>query len=284
MREILASVVLLLLLAIDPRQLTASGDSDIAPAARALFGADIAVQAIDDCDDVFAAAHTTGTFVMWTPDVRRLEVCDGARAQRGYLPASTFKLFNALVALDTGAVRDEREVLAWDRVPRARPEWNRDTNLADALRDSTVWFYQEMARRAGPARMREWLERARYGNAQGADAIDHFWLDGELRISALEQLAFLDRLRQGTLPFSARAQIIVRAISERDRGPGHVLHAKAGLTEAHAPALGWYVGWVERDGKPYVFALNVDIHDPVADAPRREALARQFLTRLGALP
>ena len=79
----------------------------------------------------------------------RFHVFDRARAETPLLPASTFKVFNAMVALDSGAVKDEYEVIHWDGVKRQFDGWNRDHCLASAMKFSAVWFYQEMARRAG---------------------------------------------------------------------------------------------------------------------------------------
>ena len=82
----------------------------------------------------------------------------------GFLPASTFKVFNSLVALQTGAVADEHTIILWDSVER-RPEWNVDMDMATAIERSCVPWYQEVARRAGAERMQHWLDTVHYGNA-----------------------------------------------------------------------------------------------------------------------
>ena len=38
------------------------------------------------------------------------------RCDQQFIPASTFKIFNSLVGLETGAVKDEFEVFKWDSV------------------------------------------------------------------------------------------------------------------------------------------------------------------------
>ena len=94
---------------------------------------------------------------------------------------------------------------------------------------------------------------------------------------------FLTRLRDGSLPMSARSQELVREVLVRDRGEGWVLHAKTGWADAPDPDLGWFVGWVERDGKAHVYALNVDLARD-SDAPKREPLARRLLASEGLIP
>ncbi|WP_266169149.1 class D beta-lactamase [Dyella subtropica] len=241
----------------------------------------------------FAQAGLKGTMLVYDEKADAWHVVDAERARHGYLPASTFKLFNALVALDTGAVKDEYELIRWDGKMRELAgapvaEWNRDNSLASGMRYSTVWFYQAVARRAGEQRMQAWINKEGYGNRDIGGGIDQFWLSGKLRISAEQQVDFLRRLADDKLSFSPRAQETVRRISITEAQPGYVLHAKTGFgseaaQNATKDGLGWYVGWVERDGRRWFFALNVDLAK-VGDAPKRVVLAKQLLGQLGALP
>ncbi|HEY6941654.1 class D beta-lactamase [Dokdonella sp.] len=236
----------------------------------------------------FAARGLEGTALVYDEASDRYHVYDRARAQARFSPASTFKLLNAMVALETGAVKDEYEVLRWDGVQRRYPDWNRDQSLASAMRFSAVWFYQEMARRAGAARMQAWLDRVGYGNRDIGGGIDRFWLTGALRISAVEQVAFLRRLARGELPFSAAVQETVRRITILDSDPAYILHGKTGWAvrdDTAGPAdLGWFVGWVERGGRRWYIALDVDMPRGAEDAAQREPLARALLARVAALP
>ncbi len=244
----------------------------------------------------FAETGTHGSLLVYDEQADTWHVLDAERAKRPYLPASTFKLFNALVALDTGAVKDEYEVIRWDGKVRSiggKPfaEWNRDQSLASGMRYSTVWLYQELARRAGQARMQDWINRAGYGNRNIEGGIDQFWLSGSLRISAEQQIDFLRQLADDRLPFSPRAQEAVRRISITESQPRYVLHAKTGWgTQAAQNAsngqpaddIGWYVGWVEGQGRRWFFAMNIDIHRG-EDGANRVPLTKQLLKQLGAL-
>lgn len=244
----------------------------------------------------FADAGVRGTMLVYDEGADSMHVYDAARARHPYLPASTFKVFNALVAIETGAVSDEFETIPWDgkvRTMAGKPnkEWNRPNSLASGMRYSTVWFYQEVARRAGQARMQSWIDKVGYGNRDIGGGIDQFWLSGKLRISAEQQVAFLRRLADGTLPFSERAQEIVRRITIYEAAPGYVLHAKTGWGPqldarldgtAEEAGIGWYVGWVEHGGKRWFFALNMDVVT-ADDAGKRVAIGREILEAMGAL-
>ncbi|HTM23312.1 MAG TPA: class D beta-lactamase [Kofleriaceae bacterium] len=230
------------------------------------------------------AAGVRGVIVLFDPQSGALQTNDVAEAQARHLPASTFKIFNSLVALEEKAVADEHEVIEWDGVERPIAEWNRDHDMASAIKVSAVWFYQELARRVGAVRMQHWLDAVGYGNRVIAPAIDEFWIRaGGLRISALEQVRFVDRLRRGDLPFSPRTMDIVRRITIVDQAGGAVLHAKTGWGIETTPDIGWYVGWVEKDGRALVFALRIEMRGE-QDLGLRAGIVRQVLARRGWMP
>lgn len=112
--------------------------------------------------------------------------------------------------------------------------------------------------------------------------VDQFWLRGPLAISAVEQTEFLSRLLEGKLPVSAEAMRAVREITLLEKTDTYELHGKTGWVFDAKPQIGWFVGWVERDGKAYPFALNIDMAGE-ADTKKRLPLARACLKALGKL-
>lgn len=230
----------------------------------------------------FNEAGVVGTFVLYDPVDRTFLVHNLDRAQEQFLPASTFKILNSLIALETGVVADTTTVFEWDGTERMIPPWNRDHTLASAFEFSVVWVYQEIARRIGVDRMGEYVRRAKYGNAVIGGGIDEFWLSGDLRISAMEQVGFLERLHERQLPFSDRTIGLVEGIMEEARGPGFVLRGKSGMADMGEVDTGWYVGYVVRDGRPYYFALEMDVAELDQIAARR-GIAKAILGDLGLL-
>lgn len=204
-----------------------------------------------------------------------------ARADSALLPASTFKIANAAIALETGVVTGPDELFPWDGTQRDLPAWNRDLTLTEAMAASAVPVYQEVARRVGAERMADWLQRLDYGNADIGGGVDRFWLDGGLRISAREQVTFLERLATGDLPLSPHTMEQVAAMIRLDGGDGWALHGKTGW--ASVADLGWWVGWTVHGDEQYVFALNM-VMGRMEDAPKRISIARQALVAVGALP
>lgn len=232
--------------------------------------------------EMFDQAGVTGTFVVHDVATGEYVGHDRQRAAIRYVPASTYKIPNSLIGLATGAVSSVDEVLPYGGGPTYLPQWARDMPLREAIRISNVPVYKELARRIGMPRMREGLRRLDYGNMDAGSVIDAFWLDGPLKISALEQTRFLGRLAQGKLPFPKAAMAAVREIVRQDDHAN--LYAKTGwyMPDDRKNQIGWWVGWVEKDGKVYAFALNVDITDDTVGA-KRAPLGKAALQSLGLL-
>ena len=229
---------------------------------------------------LFKKEGVTGTFVVHDVALDTDTGHNRQRAAKRFIPASTFKLPNSLIALSTGAVASVDEIVPYDGKPVYRAEWAKDMDLREAIKVSNVPVYQTLARRIGMERMRGALVRMNYGNMDTGKVVDRFWLDGPLEISAIEQTVFLARLAQGQLPFENVHMEAVRAIARQD-GPAE-LYAKTGWGKRPGqPDIGWWVGWVRKDGKLYTFALNCDIPEGAPD--KRVALARAALQSLGLL-
>jgi beta-lactamase class D len=226
---------------------------------------------------------TGATFVLFEPMEERYRILDTARAGRRFLPGSTFEIANALVGLEVGSIADENEVFRWDAKPKPFAAWERDQTLAPGMRDSVAWMFQEVARRTGRTRMREWLERLEYGNRDISGGIDLFWLQGGSRISAMEQVAFLHRLAEGRLPMTQRAQRLVRQALVVEKTREHTLYAKTGGVPGGRDAVLWWVGWVERKGRPRAsFAMNF-APDPRTSSTHRLEAGRAILAEAGVL-
>lgn len=114
----------------------------------------------------------------------------------------------------------------WDRTQRDIEPWNRDQDLRSSMRNSTVWVYQQFARELGEERERQYLSKVRYGNADPSGGIDTFWLSGNLRISAEEQVAFLQRLYRNELPFRVEHQRLVKDVMIVEAGRHWILRAR----------------------------------------------------------
>jgi beta-lactamase class D len=239
------------------------------------------LQVRGDWQQLFTQRGVEGTLVVLNTANGEFMAHDPERAKRRFVPASTFKVPNSLIGLETGAFSSVEELLRWDGVQRSRASLNRDHNMRSAIRYSVVWFFQELARRAGHQSMSDWVRQLGYGNQDigSPSELTRFWLSGPVAISALEQVEFLDRLRLGDLPASQRSQRMVREILHIGAIPGGQLRAKTGWALRPGTDLGWYVGWLDAgDDRDLVFAMNVDMTEPSQSAFRQEIVLQALAT------
>jgi beta-lactamase class D len=147
--------------------------------------------------------NVEGCFVLYDLKNDRYLRYNEQRCRRRFSPFSTFKIPNSLIGLETGVIKDAEFVIPWDRVKYPPQEnwnvepfshWGQDHTLRTAIKYSVVWYYRELATRVGPARMKDNLEKLRYGNRDISGGIDRFWLNSSLRVSPDEEVEFLKAL------------------------------------------------------------------------------------------
>ncbi len=206
-----------------------------------------------------------------------------------YLPASTFKIVNSLIGLQTGVISSDSMVIQWDGIQRSVPEWNKDLTMYQAFRVSAVPYYQEVARRIGKERMEFWLDTVNYGAGPKdtafriTTAIDTFWLDNSLKITPDEELGLMKLLYFDKLPFFKTYQEKVKHAMLFENNTQYRLGYKTGWAKKeNGDNLAWLVGWVEENNHPYFFVLNLESSDPNADIPTiRMNILKGILTQLG---
>jgi len=210
-------------------------------------GAEHGREALEGASARFAAASVDGAFIL-----RREGAVDrtygGELVDARHLPCSTFKIANALISLEVGAIDGVDATLPWDGVRRTFDSWNQDHDLRSAMESSVVWYFQEIARRVGLARMTSWVERLDYGDRRVGEEVDLFWLEGPLTISPAEEVDFVDRLLGGRLPVAETTAASVREIVPAKAVGDVRVRGKTGtcVFDDERKPHAWLVGWVER--------------------------------------
>ncbi|MBK6266349.1 class D beta-lactamase [Marivirga sp. S37H4] len=180
-------------------------------------------------------------------------------ANKGQLPASTFKITNSIIALETGTVENDSTLFKWDGEDRRMKNWEQDLILRDAFHFSCVPCYQEVARKIGVEKMITYLDTLEYGNMQiDSKNIDLFWLQGASRITQFEQIDFIKRFYQSKLPISERTEMIMKRMMVVEVNDHYKLSGKTGWSSSNGINNGWFVGYVEAQNNTYFFATNVE--------------------------
>lgn len=225
---------------------------------------------------IFDRHELTGTILLYDPARSRYSGYNPALWDSGYLPASTFKIPNTLIGLETGVI-DTAYVFRWNGKHRRFPQWETDLTLAEAFRVSCVPCYQELARKTGPARMREYLSRIGYpGMDVTAANIDLFWLEGESRITPRQQAEFLQRLNEEKLPVKPSVMLSMKRIMVNEQGEDYTLYGKTGWAIRNGNNYGWFVGWLTT-GKGTVYLATL-VMPKSGELPSDFTAARKLVT------
>jgi beta-lactamase class D len=243
---------------------------------------------VDGCIEIYDLQHTR--FIDYNPD----------RCGQRFIPASTFKICNSLIALETKMIPDTNYVFAWDSVVRNISSWNHDQTLTEAFHNSCVPCFQEIAGKTGNEKYLKYLKLLHYGNMLTGTAVDSFWLNGDLRISCDEQIEFLKDMYTYQLPLSKRTIDLVKGIMVLEKTPDYTLSGKTGWgmmigdtafsvsqhkTFPHIKNIGWFVGYVEKGDDVFFFATNIESPDPVPEnwTEIRINITKRILARIKIL-
>ncbi|MBW4360915.1 class D beta-lactamase [Flavobacterium taihuense] len=201
-------------------------------------------------------------------------------AKTGIIPASTFKIPNSIIALETGVIQNDSVIFKWNGEQRNNKKWEQDLTFKKAFQVSCVPCYQEVARKIGVNRMKTYLKKLDYpGMFFDTITIDNFWLQGESKISQMQQIDFLERLYFSKLPISKRTENTMRNIMIIENTKSYTLSGKTGWGMRADLDNGWFVGYIETNNLAYFFALNVEMKNATMDsfpAIRMNAIKEAF--------
>ena len=233
----------------------------------------------------FDENNVEGCFTLLNNADGEITVYNMALDTQRFSPASTFKILNSLIGLQTGRITDEKMVIKWDGTKRSVESWNTDMDMTTAFKVSCVPYFQKVARRIGKDTMQRWIDSIGYGNKIISGPVDSFWLNNQLRISPDEQLGLVKKLYFDQLPFRKSAQQIVRDVMLQEDNTTYKLSYKTGWgIDEKGQDIGWVVGWIEENKHVYFFVTFVRATMPRTDISTvRMSITKNILKHLGFL-
>ena len=201
-----------------------------------------------DIPHLFNEAHTQAVVVIYDGQHFQQFGNDLSRANQAFIPASTFKILNALIGLQQ--------------------------------HKATTTEIFELARRIGLSLMQSEVKRVGFGNTDIGTVVDQFWLKGPLKITPQQEAEFVYRLATEQLPFDVKVQQHVKKMLLIEQRGDLKLYAKSGWGMDVEPQVGWYTGWVDNGhGKITAFSLNMHMQQDDAIGERK-ALTLDVLDKL----
>lgn len=210
---------------------------------------------------IFAGHGVSGSIAIYDMKNARWTFSDVADADKGSLPASTFKICNSLIALEEKVI-SPADVIKWDGKDKtfkgkSVKSWNADTNLESAFKNSTIWFYVELSKRINRATYAKYLKACDYGNLDLGEKGDDFWNYGDMEMSPKNQVEFLVKLYNEELPFSKENMKLVKSYMRMNSDGAYALSGKSGWGMKGGKDIGWLIGYLENDTGSYAYATRI---------------------------
>jgi beta-lactamase class D len=234
-----------------------------------------------DFKSIFSKYGVDGCFVLYDPSDSEYIKYNSCLCDTGYLPASTFKIPNSLIALEEGIIKDTSQIIRWDGHVWPNKQWNQDQTLRTAIKYSCIWVYIGFAEQIGIDKYHDYVDAFNYGNRNLTGPTDRFWLAGQFRISADQQIDFLREFYNYKLPVSRKSIDIVKDMIILEQADNYRLSGKTGGGMLNdTDYIMWLVGYLEKDHKPYFYAMNFKTNNFDKTAMARYDITKDILREL----
>ena len=247
----------------------------------------------EDVNTHHSAKVTQGS--SYTEENEMLSVVNEERSKQRLSPFSTFKITNSLIALDSKQIASAQQVLTFDKEKYPVKAWwpsvwkLPEYDLTTAFKFSMVPIFRQLATDIGQDKMQSYVTKFNYGNHDISSGLDDFWLNGSMKISALEQVRFLQKMHRGQLGVSQHSIDTLKEVMLVEKNANYLLYAKTGAGKANSndksskAMLGWYVGFVENDKGVHYFAFNFTRGSYAEMKAVRVKIARNHLKKAGVI-
>ena len=200
----------------------------------------------------------TGSFVLYDQATDKWNIYNIDHASTRIPPNSTYKIYDALLGLESGIITPEHSTFTWNGEPCPFDSWESDQDLTSAMHNSVNWYFQAIDSQAGFQSVKTFLQTINYGNQNTGTNLNLYWTDFSLKISPIEQVELLQNFYQNNFHFDRKnIQAVKNALLLSTTSSGS-LYGKTGTGRVNGKDVnGWFVGYIESDNNTYYFATNI---------------------------
>ncbi|MFJ5625079.1 BlaR1 family beta-lactam sensor/signal transducer [Peribacillus loiseleuriae] len=199
----------------------------------------------------------SGSAVLYDLKMKQYTIYNKEESTTRFAPASTYKIFNALFALESGIITRDNSQMTWDGTLYPYEEWNQDQDLFSAMESSASWYFQNLDQQMGKKKLQNYYEQINYGNGDLSGNITNYWLNGSLKISPVEQVDILKKFYDNEFAFEQSNIQTVKDSLLLEESNGNRLSGKTGTSVLNGENItGWFVGYVETVDNTFFFAAH----------------------------
>ena len=242
-------------------------------------------------ETTFQTCNVKGSTTIYDYNNHLWTTTDSSDSYKGSQPASTFKIINLLIALETGVIKDENAIIKWPGKTDTtlygyRPDIYRDISVKEAFELSAGWAFIVLAKKVGREKYKTFLQRSKYGNGDLSEKGDDFWNFGNFHVSPRNQIEFLINVYENKTIFSKHNIAILKKVMVTEKTVNHTLRSKTGWTRIGGNDIGWWVGYLETKGNVFFFATRITKQRSVSNpgfGECRKTITREFLRKINAM-
>lgn len=223
----------------------------------------------------------TGSFVLYDQSADRWNIYNMDHASTRVSPNSTYKIYDALLGLESGIITPEHSTFTWNGEPYPFNSWEADQDLTSAIHNSVNWYFQAIDSQAGFEAVRTFLQTINYGNQNTGTNLNLYWTDFSLKISPIEQVELLQDFYQNNFHFDSKnIQAVKKALLLSTTSSGS-LYGKTGTGRVNGKDVnGWFIGYIETANNTYYFATNIQSSSDATGSQATE-ITESVLSNLG---
>ncbi len=199
-----------------------------------------------------------GSFVLYDLENDAWSIHDIEHATLRVAPNSTYKIYDALFGLEEDIITPENSFITWNGETYPFEAWNADQTLQSAMNSSVNWYFESIDEQLGAADISNYIEEIGYGNENMSGAFSTYWMESSLKISPIEQIELLTKLRDNSFGFAPENINAVKdaiCLSSSDAG---AFYGKTGTGRVDGQDVnGWFIGYIETADNTYFFATNI---------------------------
>ncbi len=203
-----------------------------------------------------------GSFVLYDLQADQYQIYNKDKSTLRVSPNSTYKIYSALIGLESNLISDENSTIKWDGTKYPFDSWNSEQTVTTAMKNSVTWYFQELDQRNQAESIHSYLKQINYGNADMSGGINQYWLESSLKISPVEQVQLLRDLYTNQLGFKEKNIQTVKDAIKLEEKNKEILSGKTGTGTVNGNEInGWFIGYVEKGQNTYFFATNIQHED-----------------------
>ncbi|MFD2655585.1 BlaR1 family beta-lactam sensor/signal transducer [Gracilibacillus thailandensis] len=200
-----------------------------------------------------------GSFVLYDLQKAQYLIYNKDKSVLRVSPNSTYKVYSALFALESGVITPQHTSMEWDEKTYPHEAWNQNQNLFTAMENSVTWYYQKLDQKIGKERIKANFEKIHYGNQNVSGGIEDYWLESSLKISPIEQVQTLKDFYTNQFGFNEKNVELIKDAIKLEMKDNVTLYGKTGTGTVNDKNVnGWFIGYVETKSNTYFFATNIE--------------------------